>query len=73
MASTDQDWDKQVSDLLAAQQGGPSLKDFKAVLAGFNGRLTPDIRSALMYLIQHWYRGCGRMNVTHADIHKILR
>ena len=71
-ASTDQDWDKSVTDLLAAQQGGPSLKDFKAVLAGFNGTLTPDIRRALMVLIEHWYSYTGTMNVTQADMHKIL-
>ena len=70
-ASTDQDWDKGVSDLLAAQDG-PSLKGFKDLLSAFDGRLTPAIRRALMYLIRHWYQGCGTMNVTQADIRKIL-
>ena len=71
--STDQGWDKKVSDLFAAQ-GGPSPKGFKDLdlLVAFNGGLTPDTRSALMVLIQHWYQGCGKMNITHADIHKIL-
>ena len=63
---------KKVSDLLAAQQGGPSLERFKGILSAFNGRLTLDIRGALMVLIQHWYSCTGTMKVTQADMHKIL-
>ena len=71
MSSTGQDSDKQVSDLLATQDG-ISFKEFKAVLTGSNGKLTPDVRRALMLLIRHWFNGIGSMKVTHTDMDQIL-